>query len=189
MLSKVAIQKLIQPYPAGSFLISWCHGTMCNSIFLIANIKHLQFPDYSFCCGCICRNNQVQEKIVQSLSVFLMAKIEHKKWSFHISSFWGLYYDQGCEIELSRVRYLLPFIKSVCFFLKFIIFEDERSLVDIDQLPNISFRFFIKWAQLFFIGPESNHCLPLSLTRSLTDWLTDSLLFSKLDWCDPGVWR
>ena len=62
------------------------------------------------------------------------------------------------------------FMKSVCFFFKFIIFEDERSLVDIDQLPNISFRFFIKWAQLFFfIGPESNHCLPLSLTRSLTD--------------------
>ena len=32
-----------------------------------------------------------------------------------------------------------------------------------------------------FIGPESDHCLPLSLTHSLTDWLTDSLLFSKLD--------
>merc|ERR1711973_805458 len=76
MLSKVAIQKLIQPYPAGSYPISCCYGTMCNSIFLIASIKHLQFPDYSFCCGCICRNNQVQEKIVQSLSVFLMAKID-----------------------------------------------------------------------------------------------------------------
>ena len=24
---------------------------------------------------------------------------------------------------------------------------------------------------------------------SLTHWLTDSLLFSKLDWCNPGVWR
>ena len=36
-----------------------------------------------------------------------------------------------------------------------------------------------------FIGPESDHCLPLSLTHSLTD----SLLFSKLDWCFPGVWR
>ena len=36
-----------------------------------------------------------------------------------------------------------------------------------------------------FIGPESDHwqCL------SVTDSLTDSLLFSKLDWCDPGVWR
>ena len=33
-----------------------------------------------------------------------------------------------------------------------------------------------------FIGPESDHWL-------LTHWLTDSLLFSKLDWCDPGVWR
>ena len=82
MSSRVAIQKLIQPYPAGSYPISCCHGTMCNSIFLIANIKHLQFPDYSFCCGCICRNNQVQEKIVQSLSVFLMAKIEYKNGVF-----------------------------------------------------------------------------------------------------------
>ena len=36
-----------------------------------------------------------------------------------------------------------------------------------------------------FIGPESDHwqCL------SLTDWLTNWLLFSKLFWCDPGVWR
>ena len=25
---------------------------------------------------------------------------------------------------------------------------------------------------IFFIGPESDHCLPLSLTDSLTDWLT-----------------
>ena len=24
---------------------------------------------------------------------------------------------------------------------------------------------------------------------SLTHWLTHSLPFSKLDWCDPGVWR
>ena len=34
---------------------------------------------------------------------------------------------------------------------------------------------------LIFIGPESDHweCL------SVTDWL----LFSKLDWCDSGMWR
>ena len=36
-----------------------------------------------------------------------------------------------------------------------------------------------------FIGPESDHCLPLSLTHSLTD----SVTFSKLNWCNPGVWR
>ena len=36
-----------------------------------------------------------------------------------------------------------------------------------------------------FIGPESDHWLCLSLT----DWLTDWLLFSKLDWCRPGRWR
>ena len=36
-----------------------------------------------------------------------------------------------------------------------------------------------------FIGPESDHWECLSLTHSLTD----SLPFSKLDWCDPGMWR
>ena len=40
-----------------------------------------------------------------------------------------------------------------------------------------------------FIGPESDHCLPLSVTDWLTHWLTDWLLFSKLDWCDSGLWR
>ena len=34
------------------------------------------------------------------------------------------------------------------------------------------------------IGPESDHWLSLSLTHWLTHWL----LFSKLDWCGPGVW-
>ena len=42
---------------------------------------------------------------------------------------------------------------------------------------------------LIFIGPESDHWLCLSLTHSLTDWLTHSLLFSELDWCDLEVWR
>ena len=40
-----------------------------------------------------------------------------------------------------------------------------------------------------FIGPESDHWLCLSLTDWLTHSLTNSLLFSKLDWCDPGMWR
>ena len=31
-----------------------------------------------------------------------------------------------------------------------------------------------------FIGPESDHCLVLTLT----DWLTDSLISLRLDWCD-----
>ena len=35
-----------------------------------------------------------------------------------------------------------------------------------------------------FIGPTSDHCIPL-----FRNWLTDSLLFSRTDWCDPGVWR
>ena len=39
------------------------------------------------------------------------------------------------------------------------------------------------------IGPESDHWECLSLTDSLTHSLTHWLLFSKLDWCNPSVWR
>ena len=38
---------------------------------------------------------------------------------------------------------------------------------------------------VLFIGSESDHWECLSVTHSLTN----SLLFSKLDWCDPGMWR
>ena len=31
--------------------------------------------------------------------------------------------------------------------------------------------------------------LTMLVTNSLTNWLTHSLLFSRLDWCDPSVWR
>ena len=34
---------------------------------------------------------------------------------------------------------------------------------------------------MIFIGPESNHCLPLSLTNSLTDSLTHSCLVNLID--------
>ena len=37
------------------------------------------------------------------------------------------------------------------------------------------------------IRPQFDHWLCLSLTHSLTDWLSDSLPFSKLYWCDPGM--
>ena len=47
--------------------------------------------------------------------------------------------------------------------------------------PNLQLRTML----ILFIGPESDHWLCLSLTHSLTHWLP----FSKLDWCDPGVWR
>ena len=40
-------------------------------------------------------------------------------------------------------------------------------------------------ALVVIIGPESDHWECLSVTHSLTNWL----LFSKLDWCGPGVQR
>ena len=40
-----------------------------------------------------------------------------------------------------------------------------------------------------FIGPESDHWQCLSVTDWLTNSLTHSLPFSKLYWCEPGMWR
>ena len=35
--------------------------------------------------------------------------------------------------------------------------------------------------KVIFIGPESDHCFPLSLTHWLTHWLTDSCLVNLID--------
>ena len=63
-----------------------------------------------------------------------------------------------------------------------------------------------KWSPLLHNISKDNCCRPriviinnfyrtrvrsleMLVTNSLTNWLTHWLLFSKLDWCDPGVWR
>ena len=42
---------------------------------------------------------------------------------------------------------------------------------------------------LIFFYRTRVRSLAMLVTHWLTNWLTDSLLFSELDWCDPGVWR
>ena len=60
--------------------------------------------------------------------------------------------------------------------------DDEVKLVRI-------WHFCLCYAYLsnyvIFIGPKSDHWECLSLTHSLTNYL----LSSNLDWCDPGMWR
>ena len=48
---------------------------------------------------------------------------------------------------------------------------------------------WLKKCVFFFIGPESDHALFPLVTNWLTVSLTHSVLFRKLDWCYPGVWR
>ena len=50
----------------------------------------------------------------------------------------------------------------------------------------ISWRSFF-WRKHFYRNRVRS--LGMLVTNSLTDWLTNSVTFSKLDWCDPGVWR
>ena len=61
--------------------------------------------------------------------------------------------------------------------------KDGNVLLSNNSLHTIFCNYCILY--FLFIGPESDHweCL------SLTDWLPNSLLFSKLDWCDSGMWR
>ena len=43
-----------------------------------------------------------------------------------------------------------------------------------------------------FVGPESDHCLPLSVTHWLTHWLTDSCLVNLIDVtlaCEDANWK
>ena len=46
---------------------------------------------------------------------------------------------------------------------------------------------FCKWE--FFIEFTRVRLLASLVSNSLIDSLLNSLLFSRLDWCDPGVWR
>ena len=115
MLPKVAIQKLIQPYPAGSF-------PCCSSIFVVTKmfpkvaiqkliqpysagsfpifVLQTNFPNWKdktstvswlllFAVSMFVGIFKSKKKIVQSLTVVPLARIEKiKNGVFHISSFW-----------------------------------------------------------------------------------------------------
>ena len=55
----------------------------------------------------------------------------------------------------------------MCISLKFIILKIKDPWLILINCQTCHFNFFIEWTQFFlFIGPESDHCLPLSLTHS-----------------------
>ena len=57
--------------------------------------------------------------------------------------------------------------KKVCISLKFIILKIKDPWLILINCQTCHFNFFIEWTQFFFfIGPESDYCLPLSLTHS-----------------------
>ena len=82
----------------------------------------------------------------------------------------------GHHPQMSRSLFSRALICIIC-----------AAFLNVIILSNQNVQIYLKWCKsiLVFIGPESDHWLCLSVTH----WLTHSLLFSKLDWCDPGVWR
>ena len=57
-------------------------------------------------------------------------------------------------------------------------YKEHRMFWDSDQINYKS-----SSCPFFFLSD------PSPIIGNTCHWLTDSLLFSKLDWCDPGMWR
>ena len=59
--------------------------------------------------------------------------------------------------------------------------------------PIISFKYWRTWLDIMSLWQifyrTRVRSLVMLVTNSLTHSLTDSVTFSKLDWCDPGEWR
>ena len=78
--------------------------------------------------------------------------------------------------------------------------QERREKASVSHVSIIYDRYTSSFGVLLFFSTSLFHCfkcfyrnrvrsLVVLVTHSLTHWLTHSLLFSKLDWCDPGVWR
>ena len=106
------------------------------------------------------------------------------KWKYAFSL-----YIVTCVIRSvgsSATNYVL---KCKIYFRTWLIWGEVREEQARESLPP---KMTDGWMELIrqhiIIGPESSSLFTL-VTHSLTDWLTHWLLFSKLYWCDPGVWR
>ena len=56
----------------------------------------------------------------------------------------------------------------------------KENLIN-NWLPTRRIYWLTEYTPYIFIGPESDHCSPLSLTHSLTNWLTHSCLVNLID--------
>ena len=66
-------------------------------------------------------------------------------------------------------RFILEFVLWIWMWLNVV--EDKRSLADIDQLPNISFRFFYQVGPAFIYRTRVQSLFAL-VTDPLSNWLT-----------------
>ena len=109
--------------------------------------------------------------------------------------------DLADSLWQNQLRYILLVCENVWDIWKFLWDEilsswcsrplerDQQSLKwssnkNTSQVPRPTCFSKDKW-----VGPKSDHWLCLSLIHALTHALTNWLLFSKLDSCNPGVWR
>ena len=89
-------------------------------------------------------------------------------------------WDRGCTSHRPlSIQFLWEWSAQLCCMC--IWKKKNLSLFVTTYCSSTVYRFSYYGTFLFFIGPESDHCLPLSLTHWLTNWLTDSCLVNLID--------
>ena len=89
-----------------------------------------------------------------------------------------------CYLSLNKSYSIVKIISRITSDVQRFSFKRAELNIRAQTLFNtsvtVSVQLILRWYLSIFIGPESDHCLPLSLTHSLPNWLTDWLLFSNL---------
>ena len=69
-------------------------------------------------------------------------------------------------------------------------YKSDAKLKEFNKFTSKSIRNFLSMRRIscFFYRTRVRSSVML-VTNSVTHWLTHSLPFSKLDWCEPGIWR
>ena len=131
----------------------------------------------------------------KKISIFLFSKASHNKYQNDASQSCLLWKLLRANNKLS----LKPLIGTIHFLFSPKIppkpFCDPRIFQDF--LDNINIDYFLanllSWYLNYIIDCLNFYrtrvrSLVMLVSNWLTDWLTHSLPFSKLYWCDPGIW-
>ena len=122
------------------------------------------------------------------LAVFVSSMAE-KRWEHWRGWEWT---TPGCRRWESRLQTLISRDLRLFVATTSIVRREIASQPLLHHRPDLYrhlFRQHRRHHHLLFHHHYFYRTLVRSLAMLVTHWLTNSLLFSKLDWCDSGVWR
>ena len=140
------------------------------------------------------------------LSVSIFTATNYKKVSWFRSKFARNHNEKVFWLLLQNHLWFFDFMKDIKDYFSFIKVYFHKNCIKSDNLirgklkvcswdSEIRYRKFkfqhfeLKKEKLIYFYRTRVRSLGMLVTNSLPNSLTDSVTFSKLDWCDPGVWR